>query len=254
MNTVIDMSAGPMVRKDRPASELVPMPDVTPTQMVAIAVQRGADLAYVKELMDLQERWEANQARKAFNAALAAFKKNPPVVVKDMLNKQYGSKYSSLGNLVNVVNAALGEHGLSASWDPVVSGDVIKVTCILEHIDGHSKRVTIEGPRDVSGAKNTLQQIRSTLTYLKGDTFEAVTGIASKVANVDDDGNGAGKGEKAPEGYEEWKADMTALADEGSTKLAEAWKKSTDVFRRYVVKFDEPWWRQTKLNASKVAE
>lgn len=227
------------------------LPTVTPMQMLQVAVARGADLDYLQKLMELQERWEANQARKAFNAALAAFKKNPPVVVKDMLNKQYGSTYSSLGNLVNVVNAALGEHGLSASWD-VVSGDVIKVTCILEHIDGHSKRVTIEGPRDVSGSKNTLQQIRSTLTYLKGDTFEAVTGIASKVGNVDDDGKGAGKGEKPPEGYEEWKADMTALADEGSEKLADAWKKSTDVFRRYVVKFDEPWWRQTKLNASKV--
>lgn len=234
-----------------PMDEVRSLPAITPMHMLQMAVEKGADLEYLQKLMDLQERWEANQARKSFNAALAAFKKNPPVVVKDMLNKQYGSTYSSLGNLVNVVNAALGEHGLSASWD-VQSGDVIKVTCILEHIDGHQKRVTIEGPRDVSGSKNTLQQIRSTLTYLKGDTFEAVTGIASKVGNVDDDGKGAGKGEKPPEGYEEWKADMTALADEGSAHLADAWKKSTDVFRRYVVKFDEPWWRQTKLNASKV--
>lgn len=241
------MNAVSITPMDEPSS----LPAITPMQMLQVAVARGADLDYLQKLMELQERWEANQARKAFNAALAAFKKNPPVVVKDMLNKQYGSTYSSLGNLVNIVNAALGEHGLSASWD-VVSGDVIKVTCILEHIDGHSKRVTIEGPRDVSGSKNTLQQIRSTLTYLKGDTFEAVTGIASKVGNIDDDGKGAAKGEKAPDGYEEWKADMTALADEGSANLADAWKKSTDAFRRYVVKFDEPWWRQTKLNASKV--
>ncbi len=236
-----------------PMDEIRSLPAITPMHMLQMAVEKGADLEYLQKLMDLQERWETNQARKSFNAALAAFKKNPPVVVKDMLNKQYGSTYSSLGNLVNVVNSALGEHGLSASWD-VQSGDVIKVTCILEHIDGHSKRVTIEGPRDVSGSKNTLQQIRSTLTYLKGDTFEAVTGIASKVGNVDDDGAGAGKKEQAPEGYEEWKADMSALADEGSTKLADAWQKSTAAFRRYVVKFDEPWWRQTKLNASKVPE
>lgn len=235
-----------------PMDEPRNLPTITPMHMLQMAVEKGADLEYLQKLMDLQERWEANQARKAFNAALAAFKKNPPVVVKDMLNKQYGSKYSSLGNLVNVVNAALGEHGLSASWD-VVSGDVIKVTCILEHIDGHKKCVTIEGPRDVSGSKNTLQQIRSTLTYLKGDTFEAVTGIASKVGNTDDDGNGAGKKEDAPEGYDAWHADMTALADEGTEKLTAAWGKSSADYRRYVVKFDEPWWRQMKLNASKVS-
>jgi len=227
------------------------LPAITPMQMLQVAVQQGADLERLQKLMDLQDRWEAKQAQKAFNAALAAFKKAPPVVVKDLLNKQYGSMYTSLGNLVNTVNAALGEHGLSASWD-VEQADVIKVTCVLEHVDGHARRVTIEGPPDTSGSKNTLQQIRSTLTYLRGATFEAVTGIASKIGNQDDDGNGAGKGEKAPEGYENWKADMTALADNGSDALAEAWKKSTDTFRRYVVKFDEPWWRQTKLNASKV--
>jgi len=253
MSSVIERSGSPMERKERPQHALVPMGDLTPIQMLGIAVQRGADLEYLKQLMDLKDRWEAAEARKAFNTALAAFKKNPPVVVKDMLNKQYGSTYTSLGNLVNTVNAVLGEYGLSASWK-VEQGELIKVTCILEHIDGHSKQVTIEGPKDVSGAKNTLQQIRSTLTYLKGDTFEAVTGIASKVGNVDDDGNGAGKKEPAPEGYEAWKADMTALADEGAKRLAEAWKKSTDELRRYVIKFDEPWWRQTKKNAEKVPQ
>jgi hypothetical protein len=45
-----------------------------------------------------------------------------PDVVKDMLNKQYGSDYSSLANLVNTTNRALGEYGLNARWDPVGRG------------------------------------------------------------------------------------------------------------------------------------
>ena len=255
MSNVIEVAGSPIERKDRSSTALAPIADLTPVQMLAVAVQRGADLDYVKQLMDLQDRWEAKQAQQAFNAALAAFKKNPPVVVKDLLNKQFGSWYASIGSLVNTVNAALGEHGLSASWEYDQTNDLISVTCVLEHVGGHSKRVTAKGPPDTSGSKNTLQQIRSTFTYLKISTFEAVTGVASQAGNLNDDGNGAGKKqEPAPDGYDRWKADMTALADEGSEKLAAAWGKTSDDFRRYVVKFDEPWWRQTKLNAKKVCQ
>jgi hypothetical protein len=238
-----------MVQQELPA---MPVTEITPMQMLQIAVSQGADLDRLQKLMELKERWDAAQAKTAFNRALAAFKKNPPVVVKDLLNKQYGSRYTSIGNLVNTVNAALGEHGLSASWE-IEQDEEISVTCVLEHVDGHARRVTLSSTPDTSGSKNTLQQIRSTLTYLKIDTFEAVTGIASKIGAVDDDGNGSGKrSEKAPEGYDDWRADMEALADEGSTRLADAWKGTKDEIRRYVIKYDEPWWRQTKLKASKV--
>ncbi len=228
--------------------------EITPMQMLQVAVAQGADLERIQKLMDLQDRWEAKQALHAFNAALAAFKKNPPNIVKDLLNKQYNSWYTSLGNLVNTTNAALGEHGLSASWE-IEQGELIAVTCVLEHVQGHSRRVRLEGPPDTSGSKNTLQQIRSTLTYLKGATFEAVTGIASRAGNQDDDGNGAvAKREPAPTGYDKWNADMTVLAEEGMEPLTAAWGKSSGEFRRYVVKFDEAWWRDCKSKAGKVAK
>jgi hypothetical protein len=68
----------------------------------------------------------------------------------------------------------------------------VKVTCILSHVQGHSESVSLAAPPDVSGAKNPIQQIKSTTTYLKLATFEAVTGIATEEGNKDDDGNGAG--------------------------------------------------------------
>jgi hypothetical protein len=245
---VADLQPGPIT--------YMPAPEMTPMQMLQIAVSQGADLERIQKLMDLQDRWEAKQALHAFNAALAAFKKNPPVIVKDLMNKQYTNAwYTSLGNLVNTTNAALGEHGLSASWQIEQGETVIAVTCILEHVLGHRRQVRLEGPPDTSGSKNTLQQIRSTLTYLKGSTFEAVTGIASRVGNQDDDGNGAGKRppqEDAPTGYNNWRADMTALADDGLEALTVSWGKSSGEFRRYVVKYDEAWWRDCKSKAGKV--
>ena len=39
---------------------------ITPMQMIAQAVAQGADIDKLQKLMDLQERWEANEARKAY--------------------------------------------------------------------------------------------------------------------------------------------------------------------------------------------
>jgi len=165
---------------------------ITPMQMLNAAVERGDAMENLEKLMDLNDRWEAAQAKKAYIEAKSAFKANAPTIIKDMENKQYKSMYSSIGNVVNGVNAALSQYGLDASWDFDQTDTGIKVTCILTHSQGHSERVSLVGPPDVSGQKNPIQQIKSTTTYLKLATFEAVTGIASKEGNKDDDGNAAG--------------------------------------------------------------
>jgi hypothetical protein len=110
----------------------------------------------------------------------------------------------------------------------------------------------LSSPPDTSGAKNPLQQIKSAITYLEGATFQAITGIVA--SDEDDDGNGFKPKDpvQAPDGFDNWKADMTALADEGLAKLQEAWSKSSPEFRRHVVKNDEQWWTETKRKASKV--
>jgi hypothetical protein len=224
-----------------------------PMQMLAVAVERGDDLEKLRQLMDLRDRWEATEARKAYVTAFSQFKRNMPDVVKDMLNKQYGSDYSSLANLVNTTNRALGEYGLNAVWKPEVKANVVTCTCVLTHVDGHSESVTLEAPPDNTGSKNPLQQIKSTLTYLEGATFQAITGVVARSASKDDDGNGAGRAEvEAPAGYEDWKADMIALADEGLEKLQAAWKESDNGFRRHTVKHDETWWNNAKAKARKV--
>src|SRR5690606_36377667 len=61
----------------------VAAPSTTPSDLLRLAVQQGADIAKLEQLMALQERWEANQARKAYVEAMAEFKKNPPEIFKD---------------------------------------------------------------------------------------------------------------------------------------------------------------------------
>lgn len=162
----------------------------TPAMLLNIAIEKGADLEKLEKLMDLQIKWEVNQARKAYHVAMAAFKTEDIKVIKDKTNLQYKSKYSSEDSLLNTVNPILSKHGLSASFS-YSQKDGFTVTCTITHALGHSESVALTGPIDTSGNKNALQQIKSTSTYLRKTTFEAITGIASSDTEGDDDGNGA---------------------------------------------------------------
>ncbi|RTK93085.1 single-stranded DNA-binding protein [Candidatus Saccharibacteria bacterium] len=171
--------------------EIIQNQETTPAELIRAAVAGGADLTKLQALLDLQIQYEANEARKAYHKAMAEFKLNPPVITKDKQNKQYNSMYTTLGNLVNTVNPELSKHGLSSSWDIKQNG-VVSVTCKITHRLGHSESASASAPIDTSGAKNPIQQIKSTITYLKAVTFESVTGLASTDANYDDDGHASG--------------------------------------------------------------
>ena len=167
------------------------VPVRTTMDMVADAISQGASIELVERLMRLHNDFEAAQAKKAFLAAKTAFKAAAPMVMRDKENKQYKSQYTSIGNLVTTVNEELARHGLDASWTVEQEGE-IKVTCILSHVAGHAEQVSLKAQPDVSGAKNPIQQIKSAMTYLKVATYEAVTGIATNEANLDDDGEASG--------------------------------------------------------------
>ena len=182
------------LQKINAESELITV-KLSPVQIMQQAKAAGLEISEIREMLVLQKDYEANEARKAFHLALSQFKQNPPLIVKDKLNTQYNSNYTSIGNMVNTANEALGEAGLNARWDfPQDSNGQIFCTCILAHKLGHEESVTISAPIDTSGNKNAIQGRKSTRTYLKLETFEAVTGLASVDGNIDDDGKAAGPG------------------------------------------------------------
>lgn len=159
---------------------------ITPMQMLQIAVEKGADLDQLQKLMDLQERWEANQARKAYTAALTAFKAEPPKVVKNR-HVSFGKTeydHATLDQVCDIVGSALAVHGLSHTWEiKQHENAAVEVTCVLTHEQGHSERVTLRGMPDDSGSKNLIQQVGSTVTYLQRYTLLAATGLATAEDN-----------------------------------------------------------------------
>ncbi len=181
-----------METKTEPGTELAPA--ITPMQMLQIAVEQNADLDKMTKLMDLQERWEANEAKKAFVVAINAFKADPPKLTRDKHVDFSTSKgrteydHATLDQVSTVIGEALSKHGISHRWETSQTNGAIGVTCVLTHELGHSERVSLESQPDASGGKNAIQAIGSTVTYLQRYTLLAATGIA--VQNGDDDGAG----------------------------------------------------------------
>lgn len=171
------------------------LPAVTPAQMLQMAVQQGADLDKLEKLMELQERWEASQARKAWVSAMAAFKANPPNIGKNK-HVRFTNKagtvtdywHATLDNVCDVVAKALSAHGLSHRWETQQADGRIKVTCYVTHVGGHSESTSLNAPADDSGGKNQIQGIGSAVTYLQRYTLLALTGLAT--GETDDDGKG----------------------------------------------------------------
>lgn len=168
---------------------------ITPMAMISQAVANGASMEMIEKLMALQERIEAGQARKAFDAALAAAKAEIPVIRKNR-HVGYATKsgttsyvHEDMGEIARTVDPVLARHGLSYRFQTVSEiNQPIVVTCIVAHRDGHSERNTLTAGRDDSGQKNSIQQVGSTITYLQRYTLKAALGLA---AAPDDDGNAA---------------------------------------------------------------
>lgn len=171
------------------------MAPITPMAMISQAVANGASIETVEKLMALQERYEAAQARKAFDNAMAEAKAEIPVIAKnrevDFTSSKGRTNYrhEDLAEIARTVNPILAKYGLSYRFRSSVEGAMVSVTCVVSHRAGYSEENTLTAASDESGSKNSIQAVGSSLTYLQRMTLKASLGLA---ASDDDDGRGAG--------------------------------------------------------------
>ena len=174
-----------------------PVPEAPhPLQLLQLAIQNNVDIDKLRELMALEKDWRETKAREAYNAAMTAFKAEPTRILRtktatvrsDKGGGSYQYMYAPLIEVVDALLPALSKHGFTHKWETSFADSMILVSCILSHVGGHSERATLPGPPDVSGGKNPIQAVGSTVSYLQRYTLLAVTGFAA--ADQDNDGQG----------------------------------------------------------------
>lgn len=175
----------------RTVNQISTMPEV-----IQYALQNNAGVEKLEKMMELHERYEKNEAKKAYHAAMTAFKADPPKIEKDAhvnFTTQKGRteyNHATLANVTSTINKALSNHGLSAAWETDQAEAGISVTCKITHVLGHSESTKLTAGADNSGGKNAIQSIGSTVTYLQRYTLLALTGLATH--EQDNDGAGSG--------------------------------------------------------------
>ena len=164
-------------------SNLVP---ITPMDLLKKATDSGADLDKMQQLMDLQERWEAKEAKKAYVIAMSTFRASCPSI--DRTKKAHNSQYAGLAETLEQIKSVLAESGLSHSWRTNQDNKIITVTCVVTHVMGHSEETSLSSEPDTAGSIKGIQGIASTVSYLERYTLYAILGLASK--EMDNDGQG----------------------------------------------------------------
>jgi hypothetical protein len=161
--------------------------ETTPSALLQLAVQQNLDIDKLEKLMALQERWEANQARKDFLTAISKFQSTVPALEKTKKVAFGNTKYSyaPLGEITATIKTSMSENSLSHRWEIEDLADKIVCSCIVSHISGHSEKTTMSAAKDSSGGKNEIQQRGSSITYLQRYTLIAALGISTADEDVD---------------------------------------------------------------------
>ena len=158
----------------------------TPADLIRYAMESNADLEKLEKLFELQTRWEEREAKKAFVADMAEFKRLPLSINKDNHVEFRTDKgitaydHATIGNVVGVIVPALAEFRFSHRW--IIErgeGGLIRVRCVITHRLGYSEETVLEAGLDQTGGKNNIQAMISTKTYLERHSLLAATGLAT---------------------------------------------------------------------------
>lgn len=177
------------------------LPAISESAAILSVIERAArdpavDVDKMERLMSMHERVMARQAKAAYNAALAELQPKLPIVAeRGGITNAAGkvqSRYALWEDVVTTIAPLLSEHGFALSFRVSRDGDRQNVTGILSHSGGHSEETTLSLPLDMSGSKNAVQGVGSTVSYGKRYTTQALLNIVS--GDQDNDGQGNGNG------------------------------------------------------------
>jgi ERF superfamily len=178
--------------------------EINPLAMLATALEKGHDVEKLGKLMDLAERYEANQARKAFAAAMSQFQADCPPIVENKIayvntkdGGSYSYSYADLDAIMATIRPTLKATGLSVSFDTMISDDGTQITslCHVMHAAGHKETTRFVCPVDQALRMNDSQKMGSANSY--ANRYNVLNAFAL-TAGEDNDGAGTDRARGAP--------------------------------------------------------
>jgi len=222
--------------------------EILPQTLIAQAITQGVPVETMEKLMDLQDRWEAKQARKAFDASMAAFQSECPTIKKakaggETRNGVVAYKYAPLDSIVAQTRDLIRKHGFSYQIKTVSTKDSLKAICIVKHVGGHQEESDFEVP---SGGGTSImsgpQKVAAALTFAKRYAFCNAFGImtgdedtdATK-SSVQDDPRAQQRPVKPAKEQDPFAYAKDLVEKEKSPKILASWRGKIDASEIYTL-------------------
>jgi hypothetical protein len=185
-------------------------PASSAVSIIQQAIASGADPAYLRELLQVREQWEAGEARKLYSQAIADFQSRCPIIEKG--DKAHNKAYAAMDRIWRAIRPLLDETGLSIVWTVNALTDYgLHIEGEIRHKAGHAVPISYDLPMpDKVTGQNAAQQMGSASSYAKRYATCAALGI---VTGEDDDGLAAGTSYVTKEQADELTGILATLAD-----------------------------------------
>lgn len=204
-----------------------PPPPSNFLQVIAsAAMDPRCEPAKMNALLDMQERIEERDAKKAWTRDFNALQAELPAIDKDGKidhgdgvtargNQRLKTSFSTFPNLMMVCKPIMHRHGftLSSLIEPAADGARINVVSTLEHIGGMSRTSRFPMSADATGGKNNQQGWGSSQQYGMRYNMLALLQIVTK-AKTDADNDGFPPQKEDGPVSDKQLAELIKLADE----------------------------------------
>lgn len=180
-----------------PENQIIEMPVNTPArvqecdpmlQMIErIATNPDADIAKMRELLNMRREHEDRAREVEFNRDLALMQPEfPPIPSR---GKGHNNATHALkSDMIELTKPAMLKYGFSLGFTNTQANGMITTRATLRHRSGHSIFTELTLKDDVSGSKNVVQAVGSSQSYGERYTMKAILNLAITDDKTDDNG------------------------------------------------------------------
>jgi hypothetical protein len=169
--------------------------DVTPMQLMQLAIEKEGSIDVIERLAKLQREQIEYHAMVEFNRGMHRCQQQMKRIATDMENPQTRSRYASYAQIDRTIRPIYTEEGFSLSFgdgEPIAP-DFIRIICYVSHVDGHTRMYHKDMPIITTGPKgnDVMTKVHahgSADQYAKRYLVKDIFNLA--IGEDDDDGNG----------------------------------------------------------------
>jgi len=131
-----------------------------------VAMSPDADISKLEKMLEMQERVLDRNAKQAFTSDLSEMQQHLPRIIEHGKGHNQ-AKYALLEDINDKIRPVLHQYGFAITFRIKHESNLVWITTVLSHKQGHSEETSIPLALDTSESKNALQAVGSSISYGK---------------------------------------------------------------------------------------